>query len=457
MTESVLEKTAPPLKSTVREALKISLPIMIYQFVVMIGGFISNLMLSRVGPTAFATGLLINSIQMLLLTVVFGVLYAVSPLIGHVKGEGTQPERVGHLFGAGLCVALLLCVPTIVALIFIGPILAALHQPAELVAACSGFFKIYVWSLPAVGIISVCVQLLLGILKQVLVLLYSICSLLLSTTLGYLLIFGKLGLPALGLNGLAWAQSVTAWLAALLLCGMVLGHRSHRPYGLLAFHGEPVRQGVKRIAKVGFPIAVQMGNEILSFFVTTIMVGWLGIVALNVQQVATRYLLLLVIPIIGLSQAATVVASRHFGAGRLSSVKQIGDAYTRMGVVYSLIVLAAFALVPSLFVRVFIEDTPANAAIYHTLAIILVLIAVGQIFDAARNTLTGALRGLQDTKFPMQVSMILIWPIGVPLAYVMGFTLNWGLIGITAAHDVVMVIGAAILWWRWKNRFPQAA
>ncbi|WP_256244210.1 MATE family efflux transporter, partial [Burkholderia ubonensis] len=230
---------------------------------------------------------------------------------------------------------------------------------------------------------------------------------------------------------------------------------SHRPYGLLAMRGEPVRQGVTRIVKVGFPISVQMGNEILSFFVTTVMVGWLGIAALNVQQVATRYLLLLVIPIVGLSQAATVVSSRHFGGGRLGAVKQVGDAYTRMGVVYSLIVLAAFALMPSLFVRVFVADTPENAGIYHTLSIILVLIAIGQIFDAARNTLTGALRGLQDTQFPMKVSMILIWPVGVPLAYVMGFTLEWGLVGITVAHDIVMVIGAAILWQRWRNRFPR--
>lgn len=455
--EGVAENTASLPKSTVQEALKISLPIMISQFVVMISGFVSNLLLSRVDATTFAAGLVINSIQMLLMTVVFGMLFALSPLVGHVKGEGKEPERIGHLFIGALVVALLLCVPTIVVLVFIGPILRALHQPPELVSACAGFFRIYVYSLPAVGIISVCIQLLLGILKQALVLLYSLCSLLLTTLIGCVLIFGKLGFPALGLDGLAWAQSITAWTAALVLGGFLVSHRSHRPYGLLAMRREPVRQGMSRIVKVGLPISVQMGNEILSFFVTTIMVGWLGIAALNVQQVATRYLLLLVIPIIGLSQAATVVSSRHFGAGRLGAVKQVGDAYLKMGVAYSLIVLAAFALIPSLFVRVFVEDTPENAPLYHTLSIILVLIAIGQIFDAIRNTLTGSLRGLQDTGFPMKVSVILIWPVGVPLAYVMGFTLGWGLVGITVAHDIVMVIGAAILWLRWRNRFPRSA
>jgi multidrug resistance protein, MATE family len=445
------------LPSSTREALKIAMPIMVSQFVVMIGGFVSNLLLSRVNATTFAAGLLINGVQMILTTVVFGMLFALSPLVGHVKGEGRDLERIGNLFSAALVVAMLLCVPIIVLLLFISPILMVLRQPPELVSACTDFFRIYIYSVPAIGIISVCVQLLLGILKQALVLLYSLCSLLLATLLGYLLIFGKLGLPMLGLKGLAWAQSITAWTAVLVLGGFVLSHGSHRAYGLLAMRARPVRHGVTRIVKIGLPISVQMGNEILSFFVTTVMVGWLGIAALNMQQVATRYLLLLVIPIVGLSQAATVVASRHFGGGRLGAVKQVGDAYTRLSMIYSLIVLVAFALVPSLFIRVFVADTPENAGIYHMLSIILVLIAVGQIFDAARNTLTGALRGLQDTKFPMIISTILIWPVGVPLAFVMGFALDWGLVGITIAHDVVMMAGAMILWKRWRSRFPRNA
>ncbi|MCW7538516.1 MATE family efflux transporter [Aquabacterium sp. A7-Y] len=441
------------LNGRLREALKISLPIMVSQFMLMAGGFISNLMLSRVDETSFAAGLLINSVQMSLVTVIFGVLYSLSPLIGRVIGEGRQLERVGQLFLAACSVALLVCVPTILLLYFARPILTALGQPAALIEACASYFHIYLWSVPAVGLISVCVQVLLGVLKQGVVLLYSVLSLLVSTLLSYLLIFGKFGFPALGLNGWAWAVSITAWLAALVLTGFILRHPGHRVYALTTLQRHSLRQSMGSIVRIGLPIAVQMGNEIFSFLVTTLMVGWLGVEALATQQVATRYLLMLVIPIIGLSQAVTVVTSKHFGAGRLGEVKLTGQAYVWMGALYSLIVLAAFALAPDAFVSVFIENRPENAAIYQTLAVLLVLIAIGQIFDAVRNILTGALRGLQDSKFPMQLSIVMIWVIGVPLAYLMGFTWNWGLVGITVAHDIVMAIGCAILWWHWKNKF----
>ena len=453
--ESALDLNATKSKSRLGEALKISLPIMASQFLLMIGGFISNLMLSRVDDISFAAGLLINAVQLSLILVIFGVLYALSPLIGKVMGEGTRPEQVGQMFLAGCSLSLLICLPTIALLFFIKPILLVLGQPLSLVEATNRYFYIYLWAVPAVGLTSVYLQLLLGIMKQGIVFLYSICNLFVSTILSYVLIFGKLGLPALGIEGLAWAALITSWLAALFLGSFIVYHPSHRSYALLNFKFNLIRQHIKKILNVGLPISMQMGTEIFSFFITTIMVGWISIEALEVQQVATRYLFLLVIPIVGLSQAATVVVSRFYGAEKLGEAKQAGQDYMRMGWLYSFIVLVAFALFPNIFIQIFIENRPDNQAIYQLLAIILVLIALGQIFDAVRNILTGALRGLQDTKFPMQVSMVMIWPVGLPLAYVMGFTLDGGLIGITLAHDIVMAIGCGILYWRWKNRFKQ--
>lgn len=451
--EEILDNAATKPKGRLQEALTISLPIMASQFMMMIGGFVNSLMLSRIDEASFAAGLLISSIQLSLVIVVFGLLYSVSSLIGRVMGEGKQLERVGQLFIAGCAVALLVCVPTIVLLYFIEPILLALGQSVALVELCTRFFKIYLWAVPAIGLVSVCVQLLLGTLKQGLVFLYSIGNLLVSIVLGYLLIFGKLGLPALGLDGLAWATLITSWLAALALGGFILQHSGYRSYALLAFQWKSVKQNIGSIARVGVPISVQMGNELFSFALTTIMVGWLGIEELNMQQVISRYLLMLVIPAVGLSQAATVVISRQFGAGDLGEAKRAGHAYAAMGLVYSLVVLVMFAAAPNIFIRVFIEDLPKNAAIYHKLAIILVIVAIGQIFDVVRNIITGALRGLQDTKFPMQVSIIMIWLVGAPLAYVMGFTLHWGLVGIALANIVGMALGCITLWWRWRNRF----
>lgn len=453
--EGVLDNATTQSKGRLQEALTISLPIMASQFMTMIGGFVNSLMVSRVDEASFAAALLISSFQLALVIVVFGLLYSVSSLIGRVLGEGRQPERVGQLFTAGCAVALLVCLPTIALLYFIRPVLLALGQSAALVELCTRFFHIYLWAVPAIGLVSVCVQLLLGTLKQGIVFLYSIGNLVVSTGLGYLLIFGKLGLPALGLDGLAWATLITSWLAALAVGGFVLRHAAYQKYALLTLQLSGLKQYMGSIMRVGVPISVQMGNELFSFALTTIMVGWLGVEELNMQQVTSRYVLMLVIPAVGLSQAATVVISRHFGAGNFGEIKRSGRDYAAMGLVYAFVVLALFAVVPNIFIRVFIEDVPKNARMYHTLAIILVLVAIGQLFDVVRNIITGALRGLQDTKFPMQVSIITIWLVGAPLAYVMGFTLHWGLIGMALANIVGMALGCVILCWRWSSRLKE--
>ncbi|WXA91637.1 MATE family efflux transporter [Pendulispora brunnea] len=418
----------------------------------MIGGFINNVMIARVDSTTFAAGLLVNSIQLTLGMVVFGLLYSLSALIGTVIGEAKNPERVGQLFIAGAVVSLALSIPSMAVLFWIEPLLRMLGQPAAMADLCARYFRLYVWAVPAMGIVSVYVQFLLGTFKQAIVFLYSIGSMVVSIALGYVMIFGKLGLPAMGIEGLAGAAVVTAWLAAAVLTYFILGRPEHRQYALLAFKARGLQSAIASTLRLGFPISVQSGNEICSFLITSIMVGWLGIEALSAQQVATRYVMMLVIPVIGLSQAASMVVSRSFGAKNLAEVKQYGGFYASMGVTYSLIVLAAFVLAPRIFIKVFLEDTPENAGLFETLPIILVWIAVGQVFDAIRNVVTGALRGLQDTKYPMNMAILAIWPIGIPLTYFMGFALHWGLVGITLARNVVMAIGCGVLLLRWRSK-----
>lgn len=410
-------------------------------------------MLSRVSETAFAAGLFINVIQLILITVIFGLLSSLSPLIGKVIGQDKQPEHVGQLFVAGCLISLLLCIPTMAILYFIEPIMLSLGQPANLAHQCAQFFHVYMWSIPAAGLITVFIQLLLGTFKQIVVFFYSIGNLLISSILGYTLIFGKFGFPVLGLEGLAWAVSISSWSAALVLGFFILRNPDYQDKKMLSFQKQNLKKDVYKIIKIGLPISIHVGNEMFSFLFMIVMVGWISIEALAMQQVVTRYLLMLAIPIFGLSQAITVVISKQFGANRLSEIKQTCHAYISMGVIYSLVILFMFAFIPNIFISVFIENSSKNAHIYQTLSIVLILMAIGQIFDAIKNITIGALRGLHDTRFPMQLSVITIWPIGVPLAYVMGFTLNWGLIGITIAHVTVIALCSVILYFRWINKF----
>lgn len=438
------------------EVLKLSMPIMLSQFILTIGGFLNNLMLSRVDSASFAAGLLINSIQLALVTVVLGVLYSMSALIGKVAGEGRDVDRIGALFRGGCVVALVIALPSMLLLSQVKPLLLTAGQPKALAELCGIYFNIYLWTIPAAALMSVCIQLLLGTLRQGVVFLYSIASVLVSIILGYWFIFGGLGLPPQGIAGLGWAALGTSWTAFAWMSWFILSRKDTSCYRLLATSTYSVREAARDIVRVGFPISVQMGNEIFSFLVTTIMVGWLGLAALTAQQVATRYLLLLVIPIIGLSQATTISVSRQFGAGDTNEVRRYGSLALALGLGYSSLVLLAFLAIPGPLIGLFL-NTPSEAGnACSQLPLLLVLIGIGQLFDSVRNIATGALRGLQDTQFPMLVSLVVLWPVGVPLAWWMGFDLGYGLIGITIAHDIVMLIGCALILRRWRLRVSKA-
>jgi MATE family multidrug resistance protein len=440
------------MSGRIREALKVSSPIIVSQLLMTASGFITSIMLSNVDSVTFAAGLLIAAINMAIVTVVFGVLFSCSALIGKVMGEGTRLERVGHLFGGASCTGLLIGIPVMVVLYNIRPLLLMAGQPEAIADLCHIYFRVYVWGLPAVALVSACMQFLLGTFQQGYVFLNSLCSLVILTLVSYALIFGAFGFPPMGIVGLAWASMATSWLSCIALLLFVALRKGNKAYAPWRFDRGQWLQSAREIVRVGIPISVQMGNEIGSFLVTTLMVGWISVAALEMQQVTTRYLMLLVIPLVGFSQAATIVISRQFGARNTDEVRSTGWFYTGLGLTYAFGILLLFLLFPKQLIGVFIHYTPEAEATFHTLSILLVVVAIGQIFDSVRNIITGALRGLLDSKYPMLVSILMIWGVGIPLAYFMGFTLDYGLIGMAIAHNLTMAIGAAVLFVRFQSK-----
>lgn len=446
---------ATATQERLREALKISFPIIVSQLLLTLSGFLTSIMLSSVDSATFAAGLLIAAINMAIITVVFGLLFSTSALIGKVIGEGTRPERVGQLFAAACITALLIAVPVSILLYNVKPLLLLAGQAEAVADLCQTYFRIHVWGMPAVALVSAYMQFLLGTFQQGYVLLNSLCTLLVVTLLSYLLIFGGLGLPPLGIAGLAWASVATSLLSCIALSAFIVMRRKNNVYELLRADPGSLRPAARSIVKLGFPISVQMGNEIGSFLVTTIMVGWISIAALEMQQVTTRYLMLLVIPLAGLSQAATIAVSRQFGARHFGEVGRTGRFYVGLGLVYAFGVLMLFLIAPRPLIGVFLTYTPEAEQTFRALSLLLLVVAIGQIFDAVRNIATGALRGLLDSQYPMQISIVLIWFVGIPLAYFIGFTQGYGLVGIAAAHSFVMALGAAALVVRFRGKVQE--
>jgi multidrug resistance protein, MATE family len=206
---------------------------------------------------------------------------------------------------------------------------------------------------------------------------------------------------------------------------------------------------------------LQISVEVLSLFATTILIGWISTPALAANQIVTQYLFLILIPLMALAQAGGVLVSQACGAKQYRDVKILGQASFIFTFIITTIVASIFLLLPNTLAAAYINvANPSNAEVLHLVKLFFVIFALFQIFDGFRNVLVGLARGLFDTKFPMFVSMLSIWIIGIPLGYCLAIFMNFGAIGISMGETVGILIGAIIMAYRWVTvvkRFERKA
>ena len=118
-----------------------------------------------------------------------------------------------------------------------------------------------------------------------------------------------------------------------------------------------------------------------------------------------------------------------------------------------MVVVALFLLMPAFFVSLFIDPSdPARDAVLALGVVLVMLSALFQFVDAAQIVVLAALRGVQDTRVPMWLAAISYWVIGIPVSYVMAFTLGWGAVGLWLGLTVGLGAAAASLGWRfWRH------
>lgn len=432
--------------------LKLAIPIAGSNLINFMVTFVGVLMLSRLSQEALAASALITAVQTTILVISMGILFSISVIVGHSYGA-KKYEEIGGILQQGWLLALLICIPVMVIMWSIKPILIMVGQSPALVNTVQSYFHAYVWGIPAVFIMVCNAQFCLGILRRQIVLINSMCSFLIVTILAYGFIFGKMGLPTLNVAGLGIACAIQAWVILLGFMIYLYFHKNFKPYGVFRWRNFRSFHLLGRLFRVGWPISIQMAGELLSFFVATLMIGLLGALSLGARQISWQYLMIIVMPLFALTQSSSILVGHSMGGERLSEIKQIGDKAIFLGIAFSVLVLFIFISVPKLLISPFVDvHTQANQPLIDLTSALFILMSLGQILDSIRNISTGALRGILDTRFPMIISLICLWGIAIPLGYIMAFTLHQGVVGISIAFNISMLFGAAILWNRWRNK-----
>lgn len=262
----------------------------------------------------------------------------------------------------------------------------------------------------------------------------------------YVLIFGKLGFPKLGIEGAAIATVLANLIGTIYFFVIFISKQNDNLYGTRS-NWRPNLYHMKRLARIGVPIGVQWVLDMGGFIVFSAIIGRIGTAELAASEAALRLMSLSFMPVYGFSIAATTLVGQYIGANEHPLAVRSGNTALRLGMYYTLGIACLFLTIPGILIAV-INSDPKVVAIGKN---ILRLVALFQVFDGIGIVCSGCLRGAGDTRWTMYVAVGYAWLIFVPLAYAGGFLLNGGAFGAWAGATAYIIALGVTFYWRFKS------
>jgi MATE family multidrug resistance protein len=262
------------------------------------------------------------------------------------------------------------------------------------------------------------------------------------------LIYGKLGLPAMGVRGSALSTCVARVYMAAVLVWWAWKHERDRGHPLFA-HWPGLRLAqFRRLLLLGWPAASQLLFEVGAFSLATLMAGRLSPDILAAHQIVLNCASLTYMVPLGVSAAAAISVGHAVGAGNRPLARRNGSMAIGIGAVFMALAATAFLTIPQALIHVYTHDRQTVAVGTGLLAVA----AIFQVFDAIQGVGTGALRGLGKTRGPMVVNLIAYGVIGLPIGYILCFKTPLGIYGLWCGLTLALIFAAALVLTMWLKQ-----
>ncbi|WP_052028367.1 MATE family efflux transporter [Sphingobium sp. C100] len=412
------------------------------------------LLLGRRGAESVAAGALAINLFHAFLIFGMGLVTAASPLIASERGRRRHSVRdVRRTVHQTLRAALFFVLPAWLILWHCEGILRALGQQPDLAYGAGQVMRGLQWALlPFLGFTTLR-NFIAALERPVWGLLIMLAAIPLNILAGWALIFGHLGLPALGLFGAGLASSLSSSFLFLGLLAVILIDRRFRRYRLMGRFWTRDRERQQQVWALGLPIAITLGFETTVFNASAFLMGLIGRDSLAAHAVAIQIAALVFMVPMGIGQAATVRVGMAYGRGDRAGVGRAGWLALIIGTGFACAAAALLILMPRLLVSAFLDlADPANARTAALAVSFLAIAALFQLVDAAQAVGSGVLRGVQDTRVPMIFALIGYWIVGIGVGIMLAFPLGMAGIGIWLGLASGLGAAALLLVARWTLR-----
>jgi MATE family multidrug resistance protein len=264
----------------------------------------------------------------------------------------------------------------------------------------------------------------------------------------WLLIYGKFGLPAMGVEGSALSTVLARIYMASAMFFFVLRHDRRTGSGLWRVSKQLDIPRLWRLLKIGAPAAGQIAFEIGVFACATAIVAKLDVTSIAAHQIALSAASFTFMVPLGISSAAAVRVGQAIGRADLAAARRAGWEAVRLALTFMGCAAIALLLFPGVIARFFTPDPAVIAASRSLLAIA----AAFQLFDGAQVVATGALRGAGDSHTAALVNLIAYWAIGLPAGWILCFNYHCGAVGVWTGLCIGLVLIGTTLLWKWNRK-----
>lgn len=381
-----------------------------------------------------------------------GVMGMVAGALG--AGDETQVRRATRM---GMWLSILYGAAVMPVMWWSGPILLAAGQDPKLAALAQDYLRIAGWGMIPALLIMVLKSYLAANERTQVVLWVTLAGVGLNIGLNWILIFGNLGAPELGVRGAALASLAVQASGAALLAIYAGWLPALRRFHLFQRFWRPDWPAFANVARIGFPIGLTGLAEAGLFQAAALMMGWIGTEALAAHGIALEITALAFMVHVGLSNAATVRAGRADGAGDAQALRDGAIVAIGLSVAVAAAVVVLFLALPEPMVALFLDlSLPEAPGIVALGASLLAVAALFQLFDAMQVMALGLLRGVQDTTVPMWLASFSYWLVGIPTSYVLAFPLGLGPQGLWLGLVIGLMCASVLLMARfWRGRLVQ--
>jgi MATE family multidrug resistance protein len=410
-------------------------------------GLVDVWMVGWLGAEAIGAVGIGSSIFMGVAVFAMGLLLGLDTLVSQSFGAGRLDDCHRWLMH-GVVLAIGLSLP-ITALLYV--LLTTLHlwgfDPVVL-ALTEDYFRVVLWSLPPLLLYAAFRRYLqaTGSVRPVMVAL--LLANVVNAIVNWMLIFGRLGAPELGVAGAAWATVLSRVFMALWLLGAIVVREAGRRPGLFETSLRIEPGWIRRLCALGLPAAGQITLEVGVFALATVLAGRLSPSSLAAHQIAINIASLTFMVPYGISSAGAVRVGHAIGGRDFAGAARAGWMALLFGTSFMLCAAAVFVGLGRPIIGSFTGD-PAVLGVGVSL---LAIAAIFQLFDGLQGVATGILRGLGDTHTPMIWNLAGHWFIGLPLGYTLCFVLGLGIRGLWWGLSLGLIICGIALLTVWRRR-----